>query len=71
MGKDTYLEVTLGTIFPLVNVSTSRMNGIIDKTLWCDENGVSQCTARLCTQTTRTGPLIGSSQSMRIRIECA
>lgn len=64
-----YFEVTLGIIFPLVNVSTRRMKGIIDKTLWCEENGVSQCTARLCTQTTRTGPLIGRSQSMRIRME--
>lgn len=69
--EGTYFVVTLGTIFPPVSVSTRRINGIIDKTLWCDENGVSQCTARLCTQTTRTGPFIGSSQSMRIRIECA
>ena len=67
--RDTYFEVTLGTIFPHVKVSTSIMNGIIDKTLWCDENGVNQCTARLCTQTSRTGILIGKTQSIRIRIE--
>lgn len=30
----TYLEVTLGIIFPQVRVSTSRIKGIIDKTLW-------------------------------------
>lgn len=29
----TYLEVTLGIIFPQVRVSTSRIKGIIDKTL--------------------------------------
>lgn len=38
----TYRVVTLGIIFPPVRVSTSRMKGIIDKTLWWDENGVSQ-----------------------------
>ena len=69
--KKTYFVVTLGIIFPLVRVSTRSINGIMDKTLWCDENGVSQCTARLCTQTSKTNMLIGSTQSMRIRMECA
>ena len=32
LGK-TYFEVSLGTIFPQVKVSTSIKNGIIDKTL--------------------------------------
>ena len=36
------LVVILGIIVPPVNVSTRTMNGIMDKTLWCDENGVSQ-----------------------------
>lgn len=30
----TYLDVTLGIIFPQVRVSTSRIKGIIDNTLW-------------------------------------
>lgn len=38
----TYFEVTLGIIFPHVRVSTSKIKGIIDKTLWWDEKGVSQ-----------------------------
>lgn len=37
-----YRVVTLGIIFPPVRVSTSRMKGIMDKTLWWDEKGVSQ-----------------------------
>lgn len=66
-----YRVVTLGIMLPPVRVSTSRMNGIMDKTLWWDEKGVSQWTARLWTHTTRTGMLIGSTQSMRMRMECA
>ena len=66
---DSHLIVILGIIVPPVNVSTSTRKGIMDKTLWCDENGVSQCTARLCTQTTSTGRLIGRIQSMRMRME--
>lgn len=68
---NAYLDVTLGIIPPPVSVSTRRINGIMDKTLWCDEKGVSQCTARLWTQTTRTGRFIGRTQSMRMRMECA
>lgn len=60
---------TDGTIIPLDKVSTRSMKGIIDKTLWCDENGVSQCTARLWIQTTSTGRLIGKTQSISISIE--
>lgn len=66
----TYLEVTLGIIFPQVRVSTRRIKGIIDKTLWWEEKGVSQWTAKLCTQTTKTGRLMGRTQSMRMKIEC-
>lgn len=69
-ATSTYLEVTLGIIFPQVRVSTRRIKGIIDKTLWWEENGVSQWTAKLCTQTTKTGRLMGRTQSMRMRIEC-
>lgn len=38
----TYRVGTLGIIVPLVIVSTSRIKGIMDKTLWCDENGMYQ-----------------------------
>src|SRR5271155_3377059 len=34
--------VIFGTIDPPVSVSTSRRIGIIERTLWWDENGVSQ-----------------------------
>ena len=68
--RGTDLEGTRGIILPQVRVSTRRMKGIMDKTLWWEEKGVSQCTARLCTQTTRTGMLIGRMHSMRMRIEC-
>lgn len=67
----SYREKIRGIMCPLVIVSTSIKNGITDSTLWCDENGVSQCTARLCTQTTSTRLLIGSTHSMSVRIECA
>ena len=67
--KATYRFVILGIIAPPVNDSTSSMKGIMDKTLWWDEKGVSQCTARLCTHTTRTGILMGRTHSIRTRIE--
>lgn len=70
-GSMAYRVVTLGIIFPPVRVSTRRMKGIMDKTLWWDEKGVSQWTVRLWTHTTRTGMLMGSTQSMRMRMECA
>lgn len=56
---------------PVVRVSTRRMKGIIDNTLWWEEKGVNQCTARLWPQTMRTGMFIGRIQSIRMRIECA
>lgn len=46
-GEGTYQWFILGIMFPVVSVSTSNMNGMIDSRLWWDENGVSQCTARL------------------------
>jgi len=62
---------SLGSIFPVLSVSTRRTNGRMERTLWCDENGVSQWTVRLWIHTTSVGRLIGRIQSMRIRIECA
>lgn len=38
----TYRVVFRGIIAPFVKVWTSKINGIMDKTLWCDENGVNQ-----------------------------
>jgi hypothetical protein len=66
-----YRVVTLGTIDPVVIVSTRRMNGMMDSTLWCDENGMNQCTTRLCAQTRRTRILMGRTQSIKMNIECA
>lgn len=65
------LVVTLGIMAPLVMVSTRRMKGMMDKTLWCDENGMNQWTTRLWAQTKRTRMLIGKIQSMRMKIEWA
>lgn len=58
-----------GIILPVVMFSTRRMKGMMDKTLWCDEKGVSQCTARFRIQTARIGKLIGSTQSINNRME--
>lgn len=68
--SDTYRVVTLGIMVPLVIVSTSKTNGIIDRMLWCDENGMYQCTTRLWAQTRSTRALIGKIHSIRIRMEC-
>lgn len=38
----TYRLGILGIIFPVVRVSTSSINGIMESKLWWDENGVSQ-----------------------------
>lgn len=65
----TYRVVFRGIIAPFVKVWTSKINGIMDKTLWCDENGVNQWTARLWAQTIRTGTFIGRTQSIRTRME--
>jgi hypothetical protein len=65
----TYRVLTRGIILPVLRVSTSRMKGMIERMLWCDEKGVSQCTARLRIHTTNTGRLMGRIHSMRIRIE--
>jgi hypothetical protein len=55
---------------PVLSVSTRNIYGIIERMLWCEENGVSQWTARFRIQTTRTGRLIGRTHNMRVRIEC-
>lgn len=47
IGRYTHLFVTRGIMAPLVRVSTKRINGMMDKTLWCDENGINQWTTRL------------------------
>ena len=60
-----------GIIAPLVMVSTRRRKGIIDKTLWWDENGINQCTTRLWAQTRRTSTLIGKIHNIKIKMECA
>jgi hypothetical protein len=67
----TYRFWILGIIRPVLKVSTRRMKGTIETMLWWEEKGVSQCTARLRIQTTRTGKLMGRIQSIRTRIECA
>ncbi len=69
MGE-TYRVVSLGTMAPVLSISTKRMYGRTERRLWGVEKGVSQCTARLCIQTTSTGMLIGKIQSMRTNIEC-
>ena len=61
----------LGSIFPVLSVSTRRTNGRMERTLWCEEKGVSQWTVRLWIQTTSVGRLIGRIQSIRISMECA
>ena len=72
MGEEVaYLLITRGIMVPAVSVSTRTMKGATERTLWCEEKGVSQCTARLWTQTTKTGMLMGSTQSMRTKMECA
>lgn len=48
-----------------------RMKGIMERILWWEEKGVSQCTARFRIQTTKTGRLIGRIQSISTRMECA
>lgn len=70
-GKVTNREKIRGIMSPLVMVSTRMRNGMMDRTLWWEENGVNQCTARLCTQTTRTRMLIGRTQSISVKIEWA
>jgi hypothetical protein len=67
---NTYGACTRGIIRPVLSVSTRKMYGIMERMLWCEENGVSQCTARFRIQTTRTGRLIGSTHNIVVRIEC-
>lgn len=45
--RRTYRDVSLGIMAPEDKVSTRSINGIMERTLWCEENGVSQCRARL------------------------
>lgn len=61
--------LTRGTIVPVVMASTSRINGMTDSTLWWEENGINQCTTRLCAHTSRTRMLIGRIHSIRRKIE--
>lgn len=63
--------VMRGIIAPEVMVSTSRRKGMMERTLWCEEKGMNQCTTRLCAQTRRTSTLIGKIQSIRISMEWA
>lgn len=70
-GMGTYRVMIRGIIAPLVMVSTRRRNGMMDSTLWCEENGMNQCTTRLWAQTNKTKTLMGRIHNMRMRIEWA
>jgi hypothetical protein len=55
---------------PVLSVSTRNIYGIMERMLWCEEKGVSQCTARFRIQTTRTGRLMGKTHSIMVRMDC-
>lgn len=70
-AEKTYQEDIRGCMAPVVMVSTRTRNGMTESTLWCEEKGVNQCTARLCAQTTSTKALMGSTQSISVSMACA
>lgn len=68
----TYLRLSLRCkSLPLCSASTLARKPRINSTLWSDENGASQPTAKFLTHTTRMRALIGDKRTSRKSIEKA